>query len=127
MTKNATSVTITPGVGTVNPSGSVSVTPTATTTYTLTATGPNGTVNQAVTVTVGAAGAAQIVRFEASPLSIAPGGQTTLSWATNNATTVTISPNVGAVTANGSTTVSPNATTTYTLTATNAQGSVPRR
>ncbi len=124
VTKNATSVTITPGVGTVNPSGSVSVTPTATTTYTLTATGPNGTVNQAVTVTVGAAGAAQIVRFEASPLSIAPGGQTTLSWATNNATTVTISPNVGAVTANGSTTVSPNATTTYTLTATNAQGSV---
>jgi hypothetical protein len=124
VTSNATSVTITPGVGTVNASGSASVTPTTTTTYTLTATGPSGTVNQSVTVTVGAAGAAQIVRFDGSPLSIAPGGQSTLSWATNNATTVTITPNVGPVTANGNVTVSPTATTTYTLTATNAQGSV---
>ena len=77
-------------------------------------------------MTVGAvvAGAPQIVRFAGSPLSIGPGGQSTLSWATNNATTVTITPNVGAVTANGSTTVSPSATTTYTLTATNSIGSV---
>ena len=126
MTQGATSVSIAPNIGTVNASGSTSVSPTATTTYTLTATGPNGTVNQAVTVTVGAVapGAPQIVRFEGSPLSIGPGGQTTLSWATNNATTVTITPNVGAVTANGSTTVSPSATTTYTLTATNSIGSV---
>ena len=86
---------------------------------------PRGTVTQATTVTVGAvvAGAPQIVRFEANPLSIAPGGQSTLSWTTNNATTVSIS-GVGTVTANGSTTVSPAATTTYTLTATNSVGSV---
>jgi hypothetical protein len=126
VTQNATTVSISPNIGSVNTSGSVSVSPTATTTYTLTATGPSGTVNQAVTVTVGTqvSGAPQIVRFEGTPLSISPGGSSTLSWATNNATTVTITPNVGTVSANGSTTVSPSATTTYTLTATNSTGSV---
>ena len=126
VTTGATSVSIAPNIGAVNTSGSTTVSPTSTTTYTLTATGPNGTVNQAVTVTVGTqvSGAPQIVRFEGSPLSIGPGGQSSLSWATNNATSVTITPNVGAVTANGATTVSPSATTTYTLTATNATGSV---
>ena len=57
-------------------SGSVSVTPTATTTYTLAATGPGGTVNATVTVVVGgttAPGNPQIIRFEANPVSIAPG------------------------------------------------------
>jgi uncharacterized cupredoxin-like copper-binding protein len=125
-TQNATSVTIAPGIGSVTPnSGSVAVTPAATTTYTLTATGPNGSVNQSVTVTVGsapAAGLPQIIRFEASPLSIAPGGTSTLSWATNNATTVTISNGIGSVNVNGSVNVTPTATTTYTLTATNASG-----
>jgi hypothetical protein len=64
---------------------------------------------------------AQIIRFEASPLTIQPGGQSTLSWTTSGATTVSIS-GVGAVTPNGSTTVSPQTTTTYTLTATAANG-----
>ena len=123
--QNATSVSISPGIGSVNAtSGSTSVTPAQTTTYTLTATGPSGTVNQSVTVTVGAtpAGNPQILRFEASPLTIQPGGQSTLSWTTNGATQVSISPNVGNVTPNGSTTVQPSATTTYTLTATSADG-----
>ena len=118
-------MTISPGIGSVNAnSGSTSVTPAQTTTYTLTATGAGGTVNQSVTVTVGAttAGNPQIVRFEANPLTIAPGGQSTLSWTTTGATQVSISPNVGNVTANGSTTVQPSATTTYTLTATSADG-----
>jgi hypothetical protein len=120
---NATSATITPGVGTVDPrTGSVSVSPTQTTTYTLTGTGPNGTTTATVTVTVGAnAGNPQIIRFEASPVTIQPGQQTTLSWTTSGASTVSIS-GVGSVTANGSTTVSPAQTTTYTLTATSADG-----
>jgi len=123
--QGATSVSISPGIGSVNASsGSTSVTPTQTTTYTLTATGASGSVNQSVTVTVGTptAGTPQILRFEANPLSIAPGGQSTLSWTTSGATQVSISPNVGNVTANGSTTVQPSATTTYTLTATSADG-----
>lgn len=123
--QGATSASISPGVGNINPnSGSVAVSPTATTTYTLTATGASGTVTQAVTVTVGAPGSPQIVRFVADPSSTTAGSAVTLSWSTNNATTVAITPNVGTVTGNGSTTVSPAQTTTYTLTATNSAGSV---
>jgi len=71
--ENATSATITPGVGTVDPkTGSVAVSPTATQTYTLTATGPNGSTTSTVTVQVSAAlpGNPQIIRFEANPVTI---------------------------------------------------------
>jgi hypothetical protein len=123
--QNATSVAITPGVGNVDArTGSVSVCPTQTTSYTLTANNANGQMSVSTTVTVGpaAAGNPQIVRFEASPMSIQPGQSTTLSWATNGASTVSISPNVGSVPVNGSTTVTPTQTTTYTLTATSSDG-----
>lgn len=51
-------------------------------------------------------------------------GQTaTLTWTTSNASSVTITPDVGAVGTSGSTTVSPGRTTTYTLTATGNSGS----
>ena len=123
--QNATSVSINNGIGTVNNnSGSVSVSPTATTTYTLTATNSSGTVTATQTVTVGGstAGNPQILRFEANPLTIQPGQSSTLSWTTTGATTVNISPNVGNVALNGSTTVSPAQTTTYTLTASTADG-----
>ncbi len=125
ITQNVTSVSIAPGIGAVTAaaSGSVAVSPTATTTYTLTATGPSGTSTQTVVVTVTALPATtpQIVRFEANPLTIQPGQQSTLSWTTTGASTVTIS-SLGSVSANGSTTVSPTVTTTYTLTATNTTG-----
>ncbi len=122
----ATSVTIEPGLGSVNVrTGAASVTPQQTTTYTLTATGPGGTVRSTTTVTVGGAGVTtggpQIVRFEGSPTTIQQGQQATLSWATNGATQVSIS-GVGTVAANGSTTVSPAQTTTYTMTATGPNG-----
>ena len=123
--QNASSVTIS-GIGSVNAnSGSVGVSPTTTTTYTLTATGGTGTVTQTVTVTVGpgATSTPQIIRFEANPVTIAPGQSSTLSWSTSGATSVSIS-GVGTVTANGSTTVTPTQTTTYTLTATNGTTSV---
>ncbi|MDE3167236.1 MAG: OmpA family protein [Acidobacteriota bacterium] len=121
--EGASSVSINNGIGSVGLSGSRSVTPTATTTYTLTAHGPSGDVTATATVDVGAAasGNPQIIRFAANPVTIAPGQQTTLSWTTSGASTVSIS-GVGAVTANGSTTVSPTQTTTYTLTASSADG-----
>ncbi|HXB70235.1 MAG TPA: OmpA family protein [Candidatus Acidoferrales bacterium] len=121
--QGATSVNIQPGVGNVALTGSTTVSPATSTTYTLTAVGPNGTINATTTVTVGgtAVGNPQIIRFEASPLNIQPGQQSTLSWTTTGATTVSIS-GVGAVTLNGSTTVSPTQTTTYTLTASTADG-----
>jgi OmpA family/PKD domain len=125
LVQGATSVSISNGVGNVATTGSTTVTPAATTTYTLTAVGPSGNVTATTTVTVGpggtGAGNPQIIRFEASPLSIQPGQQSTLSWTTTGATTVSIS-GVGAVTLNGSTTVSPAQTTTYTLSAISSDG-----
>lgn len=120
--EGATGVNITPTPGSVPLNGSSPVTPAATTTYTLTATGPGGTVTAAATVTVGTGvGNPQILRFEGNPLTIQPGQQSTLSWTTTGATTVSIS-GVGTVTPNGSTTVSPAQTTVYTLSASSADG-----
>ena len=62
--------------------------------------------------------------LSASPTSIAAGAASTLTWATSNATTVSINQGIGTVAASGTRSVSPAATTTYTLTATNAAGSV---
>lgn len=123
---NATTVTISPTLGSVNAStGNSSVTPAATTTYTLTATGAGGSsVNATVTVTVSTTPVPgpQIVRFDASPITIAPGGSSTLSWSTNNATAVSIS-GLGAELLNGSaSTGALTTTTTFTLTATGASG-----
>jgi hypothetical protein len=120
---NATSVSITPAVGSnLNPSGTATVSPVQTTTYTLTATGPGGQqVTQNLTITVSAS-TPSIVRFEAAPASITAGQTATLSWATTGATTVSISGVGSNLPANGSQTVSPTQTTTYTLTATGADG-----
>lgn len=67
--------------------------------------------------------APSITSFSASPQTVAAGQNTTLNWAVTGASTITISPGIGTVTAN-SVAVAPSATTTYTLTATNAAGSV---
>lgn len=53
-----------------------------------------------------------------TPASITAGNHATLKWATTNATSVSIAPGIGTVAASGSTTVTPSATTQYTLTAT---------
>ena len=55
---NATQLTISPEVGTVAPEGSTKVTPTDSTTYTLTASGPGGSANSTVRITVAAPQAA---------------------------------------------------------------------
>ncbi len=61
--------------------------------------------------------------FTASPTSIAAGQSSTLSWSATNATTVSINQGIGTVAVSGTRSVSPAATTTYTLTATNSTGS----
>ena len=60
--------------------------------------------------------------LNAMPMSIQSGQTSTLQWSSSNATTITLEG--AAVSANGSRMVSPMATTTYTLVATNASGSV---
>jgi peptidoglycan-associated lipoprotein len=54
--------------------------------------------------------------------SINKGESVKLSWSTTDAANVSIAPEVGAVTPQGSTSVSPTASTTYTLTASSAGG-----
>jgi hypothetical protein len=120
--QGADSVTISPSVGKVDPvSGSTAVSPSQTTDYTLTATQGSQTITQTVRVTVNVPGAAAIVSFNAQPTNINKGEAATLTWQTQNATDVSIS-GIGTVPANGSRAVTPDATTTYTLTARDAQG-----
>jgi hypothetical protein len=125
-TTNATSVTVSPGIGAVTGTSFV-VTPTQTTTYTITAMGPaNATSTCTVTVNVNAVvGLPRVIRFTAAPAVINAGGVSTLVWQVENADSVTISPGIGAVGLTGTQDVQPQQTTTYTLTATNRNGSTP--
>jgi hypothetical protein len=59
---------------------------------------------------------ARIQKFTVTPDSIKPGQSVTLLWATENPVSVSIDPSLGKVRPRGTKTVSPNATTTYTLT-----------
>jgi peptidoglycan-associated lipoprotein len=61
--------------------------------------------------------------ISADRTSIQKGESVRLSWTTTDATNISIAPEVGAVTAQGSTTVTPSDSTTYTITATGAGGS----
>src|SRR5215467_9516669 len=70
--------------------------------------------------------APRITSFIASPTSISPGGQATLTWQASGAVYTIVSPQVGAVRGN-SLIVTPGQTTTYTLHATDqAEGRLRR-
>jgi peptidoglycan-associated lipoprotein len=63
------------------------------------------------------------VTLQASPASVNKGDSATLSWNSTDATQLSIAPDVGAVTAQGSTKVTPSDSTTYSITATGPGGS----
>jgi hypothetical protein len=116
---NATSISITPGVGTnLNANDCATVTPSTTTTYTLTATNGAGMIQANVTVVVGTV---QILSFTANPPNSSfAGTPVVLSWTTANTTSVVIiggdiPPTTGQP--NGSITINPISNQTYTLTA----------
>ncbi len=67
--------------------------------------------------------ASPTVTLSASPATITKGDSATLSWSSTNATDLSISPEVGAVTAQGSSKVTPADSTTYTITAKGPGGS----
>lgn len=136
-TTNATSVTITAKAGSSTrtlttssqPAGSVSDSPTKTTTYTATAQGNHGTTApQTATVQVVGPAAPTVTQFTASPMFVSAGQSTTLTWATTNATSITITPAIsltedtGPLPTSGSFVVPVNATTTYQLVATGPGG-----
>jgi hypothetical protein len=112
-------------LGSVALSGSQAVTPATTTTYTLTATHGSQTATAQATVTVNSgSGLPVIVSFAANPATIDFGQSSSLSWVVQNATTVTIDNSIGTVGLTGSHAISPASTTTYTITASNANGTV---
>ncbi|MEG9438366.1 DUF1929 domain-containing protein [Edaphobacter sp. HDX4] len=117
-TTNAASATLNGAPVAVN--GSQTVSPTSTTTYTLVATNSAGTSTSAQTsVTVGSGGA-PTANISANPTSITSGGSSTLTWSSSNAVSAKLNGNSVAV--NGSQTVSPTSTTTYTFVATGSSG-----
>lgn len=122
-TTHAERVTIDPDLGVQPPIGNAKVMPEVTTTYRLVASnGALASPPQEVVVVV-ASGTQPIVRtFNATPQSVAPGDQVTLSWQALNATGVTIDNGVGQKPSSGSVTVNPRRTTIFNLTATGPGG-----
>ena len=119
---NADSVTIST-LGTVQANGQRQVSPTQTTQYRLTARNARGEVSAVATVVVEELPPAQFLACTVSPMNIVAGEAATITYATANADTVTIS-GIGNVAGSGTQTVSPTESTTYTLTANNARGPV---
>jgi hypothetical protein len=112
------------GVGSVTSAMPVTVSPAATTTYTLTVTGGGTTVTQKATVTVGATvQPPTISSFGPAAATITAGNSTTLT-AVFSGGTGTIG-GVGTVTSGTPVSVTPSATTTYTLTVTNSAATPP--
>lgn len=123
-TISAPQVSIDQGIGSQSRAGSVTVTPATTTTYALTASGPVGTVTKQLTVTVVPPPTAT---FSATPTTISEGEAAILGWTTTNATNISIDSGIGAVPTSGTRSVSPAATTTYTLTASGIGGSTMKQ
>ena len=120
----ATSVSISPEIGTVSSTGTKSVTPGSTTTYTLTASNSAGNATASAIVTVSESSAPLILVFSSSPDSIKAGETSTLAWEVIGSTSINITQGIGGVGAKGSVVVTPNTTTAYTLTAGSATKSV---
>src|SRR5205823_2827162 len=66
---------------------------------------------------------APTITLRAQPTAIDRGGSTTLQWQAQNATSVTIAPGVGEVSATGNRAVNPTSSVTYTATAMGPGGS----
>jgi hypothetical protein len=121
---NATQATISTGVGAVAVDGNRTLYPTRSSSYSLTLTNADGkSVGCPIrSVTVNPPPAPRCDTFNVSTSSITAGTPVHLTWTTTHATAVTISGGVGSVSADGSRTVYPAVTTTYTPTVTNAAG-----
>lgn len=114
----ADNVIMEPGLGSVNSSGILSVSPSETTTYKLIASGDGKEKVAMRTVTVEEEDLL-ISSFDASPDSIKPGESAVLDWHVSGVSNVTIEPEIGTVGPAGTLNISPSATTSYKLTASN--------
>ncbi|MFA6012230.1 MAG: polymorphic toxin-type HINT domain-containing protein [Desulfobacteraceae bacterium] len=121
-TRNASAVSIDQGVGSVAVNGSVTVSPAETTTYTLTASNPEGETITAQAIVTVEYKAPKVVQFSMSAPEIDHGDTVTLSWNVQNADKVFIGNGIGEVSATGSRDLTPDYTTTWSLTAYSAKG-----
>jgi len=123
---NATDCDIQPGIGAVQPQGSMTVTPADNTSYTLTCNGPGGSAKSStgLTVTAPAPPAPPVPsdKLTVSPGSITKGQTAMLSWSSQNAATCEIQPEIGAVQPQGTMMITPAENATYTLTCSGAGG-----
>lgn len=119
-TDNATSASLS-GVGAVPVNGSRTVFVDSTRTFVLTAVGTGGDDTCAVTINREneEVKTPRCDYFNASDTDVEEGDRVTLTWETTNADRVTISPDLGEVSRDGSTTVTVDDDTTYTLRALN--------
>ncbi|MBI5139767.1 DUF11 domain-containing protein [Candidatus Nomurabacteria bacterium] len=132
---DATSITISPGVGSVNPYGSLDVTPSHTTTYTITGTNSTGGYATAsATVYVSSSGSCggqnqdPTVTISADDTNIAFNDNTTVRWSSNNADSCVGSGGANGWSGNKSLSGSFNtgaltSNKTFTITCTNNSGS----
>ena len=126
ITSYAVSPSLPAGLSLDTATGVISGTPTAaaaTAAYVVTGSNASGSTTASLTVTVILPGLPTIVSFAAAPTAIAAGESSVLSWDVLGATLISIDNGIGPV-AGTSTTVTPAATTTYRLSATNAAGTV---
>ena len=133
-TGDITFIRINNGIGGVSLSDTgVGIFPTETTTYTMTVGNNDYDATCHATVTVGSApppppppppADPSCDAFSASPSSIVSGSSSTLTWETTNATAVSINHGIGNVAKDGSKTVSPTVTTTYTLSVLGSAGGI---
>lgn len=72
---------------------------------------------------LGPPSASPTIALNASPASAQAGQPVTLTWSSTNATSITLEPSIGRVAPQGSMTVKPTQSTTYTVTATGPGGS----
>ena len=124
--RNAFDVVIEPRFGIIPLNGRQPVNPPFTTTYRLTATNDQGSILATTTLTVSGVPPSidtpVVKTFTASPPVIRSGGSSILSWRTVGGSSASIDKGVGTVSGEGSTQVSPAATTTYMLTVTSPDG-----
>jgi len=117
--ENAQSCHIDNGIGQVGVNGGVDVAPLGTTTYTITAVGLGGTAKASATLEVLPR---PTVVITADPNPIDRGTATVLTWRSTDADRAVIDQGIGEVETEGRLEVRPDATTTYTITATGPGG-----
>jgi len=130
-TLNAQSVHIDNGIGDVATNGTLTVQPNTTSFYTLTAKNAMGITTARTQIVVrnvqSSNDAVAIVSFEAKPAVITSGDTATLEWDVVGANSIVIEPGIGSrIDMTGNLSVSPQTTTTYTLTTQGDSGSVSK-